>query len=205
MLAGVTVPQEVLLVAGPRDRGVARALAPPTAPVAADPVAATRPCASCSKPLAPAWRACPHCGGAVAATIRPTTAIVCDDDPLQRKVVCAILRGRFDQVLEARDGRVAIDAIARERPDLLVIDHAMPELSGVDVIHRLRAQIDTATLPIVMLTAESGEELERTALDAGADDYLTKPVSRDLLLAHVNALLTAHRRIESATAGDPRP
>jgi len=207
VLAGVTVPQEVLLVAGPRDRGVARALAPPTAPVAPDVAAvaaATRPCVACSKPLAPTWRACPHCGGAVAATARPTTAIVCDDDPLQRKVICAILRSRFDQVLEARDGRAAIDAIARERPDLLVIDHSMPELSGVDVIHRLRAQIDTATLPIVMLTAESGEELERTALDAGADDYLTKPVSRDLLIAHVNALLTAHRRIESATGGDPR-
>src|SRR5207253_2329967 len=128
--------------------------------------------------------ACPSCGRCVSRAGRASTvAVVCDDSPSQRRMVAATLRGRFDRVVEAEGGRDALDVVARERPDLLVVDHRMPDVSGVDVIRRLRSRLDTSTLPIVMLTADDEEELETTALEAGADDYLRKPVSAERLQA----------------------
>jgi type IV pilus assembly protein PilB len=206
VVTGRTVPQEVLAVAGPSH------VVPLEAPDAPAPHAGPAPaparnghapkgraCAACGKAVEDSWVACPHCGRARAAgTRRETVAVVCDDVDLERKKVAAFLRGRFGRVVEATGGRDALDVIAREKPDVLLLDYEMPDLSGVEVIRRLRSQVETATLPIVMLTASGESDLEAAALDAGADDYLLKPVAAERLVARVGALLASQRRLATA-------
>jgi two-component system, OmpR family, response regulator len=92
-----------------------------------------------------------------------------------------------------RDGALGFERAASERFDLLIVDLLLPELNGFLVVSRLRAA-DVWT-PVLVLTAKSGEWDEAESLDGGADDYLTKPVSTTVLLAHVRALLRRSRHI----------
>jgi len=131
----------------------------------------------------------------------PTTTLVlvCDDDRVQRKLLAHTLDGEFDEIEKAKNGQEALDAIARRRPDLLIIDQNMPEMTGVEAIRRLRSSLQTVGLPILMLSGDSSEELELEALDAGADDYLAKPIEPERLLSRVRAIVASRRRV--ATAG----
>ena len=125
-------------------------------------------------------------------------AVVCDDQDLQRRIVVAALKSDFSRIVEARDGLEGLDAVARVKPAILVVDQVMPHLTGLDVIRTLRSQLETASLPILMLTADDTAEMERSVLQAGADDYLTKPVPPDRLRARVKALLGGRRRRPSS-------
>jgi DNA-binding response OmpR family regulator len=112
--------------------------------------------------------------------------LVVDDDPDIRGLVRELLDRRGFTVTEARDGHEALRAFYAERPDLVVLDVAMPVLDGWKTLERIRELSD---VPVVMLTAKA-EELEKTrGLRAGADDYVTKPFGRQELLARVEALL----------------
>jgi DNA-binding response OmpR family regulator len=91
-------------------------------------------------------------------------------------------------VVEAVDGLDALEAVERSRVDLLILDLEMPRLDGLGVLDELRAQIRTAALPVIVLTAQHGESEEK-ALDLGAQDYLTKPVQTRSLVARVRAVL----------------
>jgi len=103
------------------------------------------------------------------------------------------------RVLEAVDGEEALLVAAEEKPDLVLLDWMLPQLSGIEVCRRLRAKQETRNVPIIMLTAR-GEESDRIrGLDTGADDYLTKPFSMMELLARLRAVM---RRIRPSLAED---
>ncbi len=89
----------------------------------------------------------------------------------------------------ARDGRAALQRIAAEVPDLVVLDLMLPGLSGTEVASRLRTDPATAKLPIIMLTAKADEVDQLVGLALGADDYITKPFSMKVLLARIDAVL----------------
>ena len=112
--------------------------------------------------------------------------LVVDDDPDIRGLLRELLDRRGFSVTEARDGQEALRTFFAERPDLVVLDVAMPGLDGWKTLERIRELSD---VPVVMLTAK-GTELEKTrGLRSGADDYVTKPFGRQELLARVDALL----------------
>ena len=115
--------------------------------------------------------------------------LIAEDDPSIRALIRLTLdTGRFE-ILEAGDGDSALDIARAERPDLLFIDWNMPGLDGVDVCRALRSEPGTAGTKIVLVTARVRPEDRRRALDAGADDYITKPFSPLSLLDKVTEVL----------------
>jgi DNA-binding response OmpR family regulator len=114
--------------------------------------------------------------------------LVADDDPQMRRLIGSVLQREGFEVAEAGDGLDALEVIDRGGIDLLILDIDMPRLDGLGVMEELRAQMRTASLPVIMLTAHHGESEEK-ALDLGAQDYLTKPVQTRSLVARVRAVL----------------
>ncbi|HEY2557714.1 MAG TPA: response regulator transcription factor [Diaminobutyricibacter sp.] len=111
--------------------------------------------------------------------------IVADDDPQMLGALRIILRAHGYEPLVARDGKEALDLVASERPDLLVLDLGMPRLNGLEVIIAVRGW---STLPILVVSGRSDAADKVEALDAGADDYVSKPFATDELLARIRAL-----------------
>jgi two-component system KDP operon response regulator KdpE len=110
--------------------------------------------------------------------------LVVDDEPQIRKALRLALLGHGYDVEVAVDGEEALVALAAHVPDLVILDLAMPRLSGLDVIRQTRAW---STVPIIVLSAYGQERTKIEALDLGADDYLTKPFGMSELLARVRA------------------
>jgi two-component system KDP operon response regulator KdpE len=117
--------------------------------------------------------------------------LIVDDEPNIIGAVAPLLRARGYDVLSARSGRAALEAIDRDKPDLIVLDLGLPDIDGVEVTRRVR---ETLSVPILVLSARSGERDKVSALDAGADDYVTKPFGAEELLARIRATL---RRVEN--------
>jgi two-component system OmpR family response regulator len=122
------------------------------------------------------------------------TILVVDDEPKIAALARDYLEHAGYAVLVAADGRAALDAVGRSRPDLVVLDLGLPEVDGLDVTREIRR---TSALPIVMLTARDDEVDKLVGLELGADDYLTKPFSPRELVARVKAVL---RRADAASA-----
>ncbi len=110
--------------------------------------------------------------------------LIIDDEPKIRAVLRQALEGESDRVLEAATGRAAIDVAEAERPDLLILDLGLPDMEGVEVCRALRAW---SSAPIIVLSARGNEEEKAELLEAGADDYVTKPFSTVELRARVRA------------------
>ena len=125
-----------------------------------------------------------------------TRVLVVDDDPQILRALKINLAARGYTVLVASDGTKALHVAAHDHPDVIVLDLGLPDLDGTDVISGLRGW---STTPIIVLSArtDSGDKVE--ALDAGADDYITKPFGMDELLARLRA---AVRRVSSRPTGD---
>jgi two-component system OmpR family response regulator len=113
--------------------------------------------------------------------------LVADDEEYITDLIGVGLRFVGFEVLTASDGREALARVAQERPHLIVLDITMPELDGLEVIRRLRR--DGIHTPIVLLTARDAPSQRVEGLQAGADDYVTKPFSLDELLARIEAVL----------------
>jgi two-component system phosphate regulon response regulator PhoB len=102
-------------------------------------------------------------------------------------------------VIRASDGDEALEAVQRERPDLIVLDLMLPGIDGLEVCRTLKTEAATRATPVIMLTARGEEADVVTGLELGADDYVTKPFSPRVLLARIRAVL---RRPTAAAAGD---
>jgi DNA-binding response OmpR family regulator len=127
--------------------------------------------------------------------------LVVDDEPSIVEVVGLYLKREGYRVTVARDGHTALEAVRRERPDLIVLDLMLPKVDGLEITRRLRGQGDIP-IPIIMLTAK-GEEVDRIlGLEMGADDYVVKPFSPQELVSRVKAVL--RRVTATATLGDQR-
>jgi two-component system phosphate regulon response regulator PhoB len=115
--------------------------------------------------------------------------LIVEDEAPQAEMLRYNLEKEGFRVALAPSGEEALSRIELEPPDLAVVDWMLPERSGIDVCHRLRARAETKRLPIIMLTAR-GEEGDRIlGLDAGADDYVVKPYSPREMVARIKALL----------------
>ena len=121
-----------------------------------------------------------------------TRILVADDDRQMRRLVRMILERDGHEVAEAGDGLDALDAIESGQCDLMILDLDMPRLDGIGVLEELRARVMTSSLPVIVLTARSGEA-ESQVLDLGAQDFLTKPVQPASLQARVRAVLRRSR------------
>ena len=109
-----------------------------------------------------------------------TTVLVVDDEPQIRRALATNLRAREFEVVLAESGRGALQLAADRHPDLVLLDIGLPDLTGIEVIHGLRGWTE---VPIIMLTVRSEEADKVEALDAGADDFVTKPFGMNELLA----------------------
>jgi len=116
-----------------------------------------------------------------------TTVLLADDDAAMRRLLRTVLEREGFLIIEAQDGLEALDAVT-SGVDLVVLDHDMPNLTGLGVLEELRARVTTASLPVIMLTART-DDTELEALDLGAQDFLTKPVQPRSLVARVKAVL----------------
>jgi two-component system KDP operon response regulator KdpE len=114
-----------------------------------------------------------------------TRVLVVDDEPQILRALRVNLLARSYEVISAGTGRQALDAATREHPDLIVLDLGLPDIDGVDVIRTLRSW---STVPILILSGRQNSEEKIRALDAGADDYVTKPFNVDELAARVRAV-----------------
>lgn len=118
-----------------------------------------------------------------------TTVLIVDDEPNIVQLVRITLEDSRVQVLEAADGSTALDRAVAFRPDLVLLDVDLPDLSGLEVCRRLRSDVQLAGTKIVMLTAAAQRDDIARGLAAGADEYLTKPFSPVRLLSLVDQLI----------------
>ena len=123
--------------------------------------------------------------------------LVVDDEPAMLGALRTLLSRHGFQVEVAEEGRKGLDAFVRHRPDLILLDMALPDMDGLEVIREVRANANT---PIVVLSVKGAERDKVAALDLGADDYLTKPFGVDELLARVRVALRHQARPESGAA-----
>jgi CheY-like chemotaxis protein len=124
------------------------------------------------------------------ATSGRSRVLIADDEPITRMLVKLLLEREKFEVLEARNGDEAVALATSERPDLVVLDLNMPVMDGYEAIHHLRRDVSLASLPIIVLTAEEGQTVERRVLAMGADDYMLKPFEATVLLSRVDAVFT---------------
>ncbi|HEY3157835.1 MAG TPA: response regulator transcription factor [Vicinamibacterales bacterium] len=116
----------------------------------------------------------------------PPRILVVDDEPNILATLAPLLRSRGYEVNTAMSGHAAIESVERDNPDLIVLDLGLPDMDGVDVTRLVR---DGRSTPIVVLSARGAEGDKVRALDAGADDYVTKPFGTEELLARVRVAL----------------
>ena len=126
-----------------------------------------------------------------------TSVLVVDDEPQIVRALRINLSARGYDVMTAYDGRSALGVAVEGKPDVVVLDLGLPDIDGVDVIAGLRGW---SSIPIIVLSARTDSTAKVEALDAGADDYVTKPFGMDELLARLRA---AVRRGLAREVGDP--
>jgi two-component system, OmpR family, KDP operon response regulator KdpE len=128
-----------------------------------------------------------------------TRVLVVDDDVALARALGINLKARGYEVAVAGSGTEALESLARTHPDVVVLDLGLPDLDGIEVLHGIRGWND---VPVVVLSARSTSDEKVEALDAGADDYVTKPFEMNELMARIRA---AVRRRKAASGADRAP
>ncbi|MGE0443376.1 MAG: response regulator [Gemmatimonadales bacterium] len=126
------------------------------------------------------------------------TVLIVDDEPQIRRAVRHAFEDDQVRVVEAATGRDGVDRAAAERPDLIILDLGLPDLAGIEVCREIRKW---SAAPIVVLSARDSDDEKVALLDAGADDYVTKPFSTPELKARARAV---HRRVPRGASTEPR-
>jgi two-component system KDP operon response regulator KdpE len=127
-------------------------------------------------------------------------ALVIDDEPQIRRVVRHVLQGEIGRVLEAATGAEGLDLAAARRPTLIVLDLGLPDMAGAEVCREIR---QWSTAAIIVLSARHSDQEKVALLDAGADDYVTKPFSTTELQARVRAQLRRARLAAPGESAEP--
>ncbi len=133
----------------------------------------------------------------------PPRILVVDDNEINRDIIVTRLEANGYETLQAADGEEALTAAARYRPDLILLDVMMPNLDGIEACRRLKSNVDNSFLPIILVTAKAETKDIVTGLDAGADEYLTKPVDQAALVARVKSVLrikALHDQVQAQAA-----
>lgn len=112
--------------------------------------------------------------------------LVIDDDPAMTELLCLLLKPATTDVYIANTGKDGLALVKDKKPDVIILDLMMPEMDGYEVCQTIRVDNNT---PILVLSALDMPGMVSKALDAGADDYLIKPVTSSILIAHINNLL----------------
>ena len=119
----------------------------------------------------------------------PSTILIADDEPAFREYLGTLLRTQGFRVVAAADGIQALDLFVHHHPDLMLLDIEMPHLDGLEVCRRLKQNPETCLTPVVLVTGLTASEDRIRGIEVGANDFLSKPVDRNELLARVKSLL----------------
>ena len=119
----------------------------------------------------------------------PPRILVVDDSPANVEILQMRLQAQGYEIKTAADGEEALAAVREHRPDLILLDVMMPKLDGIEVCRRLRADPAVPFMPIILVTAKSDTKDVVAGLDAGGDEYLTKPVDQAALVGRVKSML----------------
>ena len=125
-----------------------------------------------------------------------TAILIVDDQPDNREMFSTLLREEGYRTMEAAGGMEAMDQIAKEAPQLILLDVSMPDMDGYAVASLLKADPKTSAIPIIMVTAHTGRGARVVGLHTGVEDYLTKPVDAPELLLKVRNLLRLRQNAE---------
>jgi DNA-binding response OmpR family regulator len=117
------------------------------------------------------------------------TVLIIEDEASIREFESSYLHAAGYETIEAKDGQAAIELFEEHAPDLVIVDINLPKISGLDVCKAIRA---TSTIPIIIVTARDSDQDEVAGLSIGADDYIKKPFTPNVLVARVDALLRRH-------------
>jgi CheY-like chemotaxis protein len=154
-----------------------------------------RSCPSCAKEVRPEWRICPYCRTELPDAVTAEDGshdrlrvLVVDDDPSLRKLAAAMFAGDFE-VLVAENGEEGLKRATLERPDLILLDLKLPDISGQEVARRLRRSAATSLIPVIMITGHDDPASEIESLRAGVDDYVAKPFDEEALRARMESVL----------------
>jgi len=132
----------------------------------------------------------------------PPRILVVDDNETNRDILVTRLEAHGYQTLQAADGEEALRGVAQHRPDLVLLDVMMPNLDGVEACRRLKSDRTVAFTPVILVTAKPATQDIVAGLDAGADEYLTKPVDQAALVARVRSALRikSHEQVQAQAA-----
>jgi adenylate cyclase len=133
----------------------------------------------------------------------PQRILIVDDNEANRDILEARLKGHGYELLQAADGEEALAAVQRDHPDLILLDVMMPKLDGVEVCRRIKGDATLPFTPIILVTSKSDTRDVIAGLDAGADEYLTKPVDQAALVARVKSVLRVkalHDQVQAQAA-----
>ncbi len=131
----------------------------------------------------------------LAASLSSPTVLVVEDDEANRALLCRLLESEGYRVHPTSDGEAGLRAVVTFRPDLVLLDVGLPRLDGYELTRRLRLDPHHATLPILLLTGRTAQSDVVTGLNAGADDFITKPFDRAELIARIRSALRLRRAL----------
>ena len=119
----------------------------------------------------------------------PPRILIVDDNETNRDILCTRLRPQGYELLEAADGEEALSLARQQLPDLILLDVMMPKVDGIEVCRRLKSDAELPFMAIILVTAKADSKDVVAGLEAGADEYLTKPVDQAALVARVKSML----------------